>query len=79
LKILAIISPCLFLALFCDSQPKILEQNISGLDRTGSTLHYPTQLIFTYAGFFAYPVSGLAAGLDMFSDSLNNHANNHIS
>ena len=74
-----IISLCLFLTLFCDSQPKILEQNISGFDRAGSALHYPAQLVFADTGFLGNPVSGLAAALDTFSDSINYHANNHIS
>jgi hypothetical protein len=68
----------LFLDLFRDFQPKILEQNISGCDRAGSPLHYAAQLVLSNAGFLGYPVACLAAALDMFSDGLDNHTDNHI-
>jgi hypothetical protein len=58
---------------------KILEQNISRLYGAGSTLHYPAQLVLTNARFLGNPVPGLATGLDMLSNGLNNHSNNHIS
>ena len=76
---LAMFHLSLSLALFRNCQSKIPEQNISGFDRAGSTLHYPTQLVFSNTGFFGDSVSSLTAVLDMFSYSLNNHSDNHIS
>ena len=65
--------------LFGDCQPKVFQQLVGGFGRASPALHYPAQLVFADAGILADAVSGLTAAPDVFSDSLNNHANNHIS